>query len=165
MYAIHYSIVGNFRGRKLSQIGENMIFTEKTFAGCSLFQPQRTPHPNFAEKTLAYSHKTAKFVKVSPSKLSCYTVLYGTSHQREVPPKEGALTPLKSATELPPKAIPALHWELVCLFKQAGKAILQQFGCRKISTGLPAVFAIEWPTWSGPATKAYVLQSWPKFMG
>ena len=31
-----YRIVGNFRGRKLAQIGENTIFAEKTFADCSL---------------------------------------------------------------------------------------------------------------------------------
>ena len=31
----HY-IVGNFQGRKLSQIGEKYDFTEKTFTDCSL---------------------------------------------------------------------------------------------------------------------------------
>ena len=59
-----YRIVGNFRGRKLSRIGENTIFAEKTFADCSLLQRQKMPRPNFAEKTFAYSHKTAKFTKV-----------------------------------------------------------------------------------------------------
>ena len=59
-----YRIVGNFRGRKLSRIGENTIFAEKTFADCSLLQCQRTPHPNFAEKTFTFSHETAKFVNV-----------------------------------------------------------------------------------------------------
>ena len=38
---------GNFQGRKLSRIGENTIFAEKTFADCSLLPCQRTPRPKF----------------------------------------------------------------------------------------------------------------------
>ena len=40
-----------------------MFFAKKTFADCSLLPRQRMPHPKFW-KTFAYSHKTAKFVKV-----------------------------------------------------------------------------------------------------
>jgi len=46
-----YRIAGNFRGRKLSQI--------VTFA-----VPKDTVPPNFVEKTVVNSHKTAKFAKV-----------------------------------------------------------------------------------------------------
>ena len=42
-----YCIAGNFRGRKLSQIGENMIFAEKTFTDWLLSQRQSTPRPKF----------------------------------------------------------------------------------------------------------------------
>ena len=59
-----YHIAGNFRGRKLSRIGENTIFAEKTFADCSLLQRQRTPPPKFRGEK--YTHKTAKF---APSKV------------------------------------------------------------------------------------------------
>ena len=61
---VEYHIVGNFRGRKLSRIGENTIFAEKTFAGCSLLQHQRCHAPNFVEKTFANSYKIAKFTKI-----------------------------------------------------------------------------------------------------
>ena len=62
--AVSYRIVGNFRGRKLLQIGENPIIAEKTFMDCSLLLCQRTPRPNFVEKTFTYGHKSSKFVKV-----------------------------------------------------------------------------------------------------
>ena len=42
---------------------------------CSLLPHQKTQSPqNFAAKTFTNSHKTVKFVKVSPSKLSRYRV-------------------------------------------------------------------------------------------
>ena len=70
-----YRIAENFWGRKLSRIGENTIFAEKTFTDCSLLQHQRTPRPKFCgENFRIYSHKTTKFVKVSPSKVFRYTV-------------------------------------------------------------------------------------------
>ena len=47
LYHLSYRIAGNFRGRKLSRIGENMIFAEKTFVDCSLLPCWRTPHPKF----------------------------------------------------------------------------------------------------------------------
>ena len=60
-----YRMVGNFWGRKLSRIGENTIFADKTFADCSLLPRQRMPRTKFfGKKTFAYSHKTAKFAKV-----------------------------------------------------------------------------------------------------
>ena len=47
---------------------------EKTFADCSLVPPKDATHPNILEKTFTNSYKTSKFAKVSPSKVSCYTV-------------------------------------------------------------------------------------------
>jgi len=47
------------------RIAENMIFVEKTFAGCLLLPCQRTLHPQILwRKLLANSHKTVKFAKV-----------------------------------------------------------------------------------------------------
>ena len=76
--------MGNFRGRKLSRNGENTIFTEKTFADCSLCHTKGHHAPNYTEKTFAYSHKTVKFAKFSPSKVFRCTV-YGPSLRQ---PKE-----------------------------------------------------------------------------
>jgi len=47
-------MVGNFRGRKLLQIGENTIFAEKTFTDCLLVSHQRSPDPQICG---ANSHK------------------------------------------------------------------------------------------------------------
>ena len=56
-----YCKVGNFRGRKLSQIGD---FQAENFRGLLAFAMQKdTTPPNFMGETLANSHKTAKFVK------------------------------------------------------------------------------------------------------
>ena len=80
-----YRIVGTFERENFHELVKNTIFTEKTFADCSLLLHQRTPHPkfhrklsriahfcctkgchtpNFTEKTFANSHKTVKFAKV-----------------------------------------------------------------------------------------------------
>ena len=62
---VTYRIAGNFRGRKLSQIGEKDNFWGEKFhklLACAT-QKDTTP-PNFVEKTFTNSHKTAKFVKV-----------------------------------------------------------------------------------------------------
>ena len=66
-----YHIVGNFRRRKLSRMGEKkqqQIFTEKTFADSSLVLTKDTMALNFAEETFANSHKTSKFMKILPLK-------------------------------------------------------------------------------------------------
>ena len=56
---------GNLRGRKLSRFGRNKIFTEKTFADCSLVSPPKDATPlNFGEKTFANSYKTSKIAEV-----------------------------------------------------------------------------------------------------
>ena len=60
-----YRIAGNFRGRKLPQIGEKYDFCGENFRGllaCAALKDV-TP-PNFMEKTFANSHKTTKFMKV-----------------------------------------------------------------------------------------------------
>ena len=72
---IAYRIAGNFRGRKLSRIGENMIFAEKLSRIAHFCHAEGRHVPNFAEKTFACSHKTAKFAKVFS--LECFP-LYGT---------------------------------------------------------------------------------------
>ena len=56
---------GNFRGRKLSQIGEKYGFRGENFCrllACAV--PKETTPSNFVEKTFVNSHKTVKFVKV-----------------------------------------------------------------------------------------------------
>jgi len=76
-------------GRKLSQIGENTIFVEKTFVDCSLLLCQRTPHPKFhSSKTFANSHKTAKFAQVFslksfPPNANCFQPWSQTSYVLE----------------------------------------------------------------------------------
>ena len=57
-----YRIAGNFRGRKLSRIGEKYNFRGENFRGLLAFtMPKDTTLPNFTEKTFANNHKTAKF--------------------------------------------------------------------------------------------------------
>ena len=56
---LSYCIAGNFRGRKLSRIGENTIFAEKTFAektfaNCSFLLCRRMPHPIFSRRKLLH---------------------------------------------------------------------------------------------------------------
>ena len=48
-----YRIAENFRRRKLSRIGENTIFAEKTFADCSLLLCQRMPRPKILQRKLS----------------------------------------------------------------------------------------------------------------
>ena len=59
-------IAGNFRGRKLSWIGEKYDFSqERTFSQIARFcQTKGCHYPNFVENFFAYCHKTAKFTKV-----------------------------------------------------------------------------------------------------
>ena len=60
-----YRIAENFRGRKLSRIGEKCDFRGENFHGLLAFAaPKDATPPNFAEKTFADSHKSAKFTKV-----------------------------------------------------------------------------------------------------
>ena len=52
-----------------------MIFIKKL---SRIAHAKRHHHKNFAEKTFANSYKTAKFTKVSPSKVLCYTTVIQT---------------------------------------------------------------------------------------
>ena len=64
-----YRIAGNFRWRNFCEL------VKIRFLRIARFCSTKGRHaPNFAEKTFAYSHKTAKFAKFSPSKVFCYTV-------------------------------------------------------------------------------------------
>ena len=68
-------MMGNFQGRKLSRIGEKYDFRGENFRGLlACAAPKDATPPNFAEKTFANSHKTTKFARLSPSKVSRYTV-------------------------------------------------------------------------------------------
>ena len=49
---------------KLCQLVENMIYSEKSFAACSVMLPRDVSPPNFAVKTFADSRKISKFAKV-----------------------------------------------------------------------------------------------------
>ena len=62
--SVIYRTAGNFRGRKLSRIGENTIFAEKNLQIARFCSAKWRHTPYFAEKTFAYSHKNAKFAKV-----------------------------------------------------------------------------------------------------
>ena len=68
-------IAGNFRERKLSQIGEKYNFRGENFHRLLTFPvPKDTMPQNFAEKNFANSHKTTKFVKVfSPESFLLYS--------------------------------------------------------------------------------------------
>ena len=70
----NYRIAGNFRGRKLLQIGEK--FSQKTSADCSLVPPKDAMPPNLAKTTSVNSYKTSNFAKVFS--LESFP-LYGTS--------------------------------------------------------------------------------------
>ena len=62
---VSYRIAGNFRGRKLSRIGEKYDFRGENFRGLlACVALKDAAPPNFAEKTFANSHKTVKFAKV-----------------------------------------------------------------------------------------------------
>ena len=64
-----YRIVGNFEGKKLSQISEKYDFRGENLRGLLTFAtPKDAMAPNFAKKTFVNSHKTTKFAKVF-----CYT--------------------------------------------------------------------------------------------
>ena len=64
-----YRIAGNFWWRKLLWIGEKYNFHEENLHRLLPFAaPMDTMLPNFAEKTFANSHKTAKFASFLPWK-------------------------------------------------------------------------------------------------
>ena len=64
-----YRIAGNFRGRKLSRIGEKY--------DCSLLLCQRTPHPPILWRKLSQiTTKPRNSQKFSPSKVFRYTVVF-----------------------------------------------------------------------------------------
>ena len=52
-YGNNIRIAGNFRGRKLSRIGENTIFAEKTFADCSLFAAPKDATPQISQRKVS----------------------------------------------------------------------------------------------------------------
>ena len=60
----YYHIAGNFRRRKLSQIGKRDHFADKTSRNAKSLPWVGMAHPNFTEKTFVGGPKTAKFVKV-----------------------------------------------------------------------------------------------------
>ena len=65
MTTFKYCIAGNFRGRKLSQIGEKYDFHGENFHGLLTFAASKdTMLPNCEEKIFTNSHKTVKFAIV-----------------------------------------------------------------------------------------------------
>ena len=69
-----YRIAGNFHGRKLPIIGGKKIFAEKTFVDCLLVPPKDTMPQILLRKFSRIATKLPKLRKVSPSKVSHYTV-------------------------------------------------------------------------------------------
>ena len=73
--AFAYRIAEKFRGRKLSQIGEKYDFHGENVRGLlASAAPKDATRPNFAEKTFANRHKTAKFANVFSFESFSYTV-------------------------------------------------------------------------------------------
>ena len=71
----NYHIAINFRGRKLSRIRRKREFHGENFHRLLETKHKWVWHaPNFMEKTFADGYQTSKFAKVSPSKVSRYTV-------------------------------------------------------------------------------------------
>ena len=74
--AVIYRIAGNFRGRKLSQIGEKYDFHGENFRGLLAFAALKVPHPQILRRKLSrIATKLRNSRKFSPSKVSHYTVL------------------------------------------------------------------------------------------
>ena len=72
-----YRIEGNFWGRKLSQIGEKMIFVDKTFVDCSFLPRQRTPRPKFHGENFRVQPQNREIRKsFLPRKVFRYTVSF-----------------------------------------------------------------------------------------
>ena len=72
--AVSYRIAGNFRGRKLSRIGETR-FSWRKLSRIARFCCAKGSHaPNFTDKTFEYSHKSSKFMKVFSLESFRYTV-------------------------------------------------------------------------------------------
>ena len=70
-----HRIAGNFQGRKLSRIGENTFFTEKTFAHLLAFAAPNDATPQiFRRKLSRIATKPQNSWKFSPSKVFRYTV-------------------------------------------------------------------------------------------
>ena len=62
------------REKNFRELVKNTIFTEKLSRIARFCSTKGATPPNFVEKTSANSHKTVKFAKVFPSKVSCCTV-------------------------------------------------------------------------------------------
>ena len=69
-----------YRGNFRAQIDGRRIFSEKTFAGCTLVPPKDPTPPNFAEKLARIAIKPRFF---PPSKVYRYTVYIGVEAEWE----------------------------------------------------------------------------------
>ena len=69
-----YRIAGNFRGRKLSRIGENTIFAKKNFVDCLLLSCRRTPRTKFCGKLSRIATKLRNLRMFFPSRVFRYMV-------------------------------------------------------------------------------------------
>ena len=69
-----YRIAWNFGGRNFRKKVEKMIFTEKTFADCSLLQCQRCHSPKFCGENLQIATKPWNLQKFSPSIFPLYSM-------------------------------------------------------------------------------------------
>ena len=68
-----YRIAGNFRGRKLSRIGEKDDFRGENFRGLLPFSAPTDAMPNFVEKSFANIATKPRYSRrLSPPKASCY---------------------------------------------------------------------------------------------
>ena len=73
-YQMRYRIAGNFRGRKLSRIGRIGAFHGENVRGMLTGRIMGVACLEFRGENFRGWLKIAKFVKVSPSKVSHYTV-------------------------------------------------------------------------------------------
>ena len=65
---------------------ENMIFTSKTFADCSLVLPKDATPLNFEEETFVNRHKTAKVFSLSSC---CKVYTYWPTMTTDIPRLKG----------------------------------------------------------------------------
>ena len=135
MSHVPYRLAGNFRGRKLSQIGEKYDFYRENFCGlltCAV--PKDATPPNFTEETFANSHKS-----FSLKSFPLYDISLVQSVTSSLP--STLVTCMHTCTRSESHAVPSPH-HLSWLALDAYKALFRNEEVRYI---LVAVFPVLLP--------------------
>ena len=106
------------------------------FADCLLVPPKDAMHPDFAEKAFTNSHKTSKFMKFSPSKVSHhkYTMEQGSRFSRTVPLKRNGSWGITAITDLGKQENLATH---LCI--DPGDMVHLSFSSEREATSTPSI--------------------------